>query len=50
MYDGGNVDKGILACGQGIGLAHDLPTIKELFDGIMAQAAEVLSVNNGRSR
>lgn len=38
MYDEGDVDKGILACGQGIGLTHDIPTLKELFDRMAAEA------------
>ncbi len=42
MYDEGDVDKGILACGQGIGLAHDIPTLKELFDRMAAEAEERL--------
>jgi len=32
MYDEGDLDVGIISCGQGIGMAHDIPTIKELFD------------------
>jgi nitronate monooxygenase len=40
MYDEGDVDKGILACGQGIGLTHDIPTLKELFDRMAAEAEE----------
>ncbi len=39
MFDEGIVDKVILACGQGIGLTHDIPTLKELFDR-MAEKAE----------
>ena len=42
MYDEGDVDKGILACGQGIGLTHDIPTLKELFDRMAAEAEERL--------
>jgi nitronate monooxygenase len=43
MYDGGDIDKGILACGQGIGLAHDIPTLKELFDRMAKEAEQALS-------
>ncbi len=43
MYDGGNIDAGILACGQGVGLAHDIPTLKELFDRIVKDADGVIS-------
>ncbi|MGE5839737.1 MAG: NAD(P)H-dependent flavin oxidoreductase [Deltaproteobacteria bacterium] len=41
MYDTGDVDAGILPCGQGVGLVHDIPTIKELFDRIVKEAAEL---------
>ncbi len=41
MYRTGDLSAGIIACGQGIGLAREIPTMKELFDGIMAQAVEV---------
>jgi nitronate monooxygenase len=40
LYDEGNLDAGIVACGQGIGMAHDLPTVKELFDRMISQAEE----------
>ena len=35
-------DEGIISCGQGIGLVHDVPTVKELFDSIIAEAAEIV--------
>ena len=38
MYAEGDVDLGVISCGQGIGLVHDLPTVRELFDRIMAEA------------
>lgn len=41
MFDQGDTDAGILACGQCVGLAHDIPTMKDLFDRIMAQAEAV---------
>jgi len=41
MYDTGDVDVGILPCGQGIGLVHDIPTIKELFDRIVKEATDI---------
>ena len=41
MYDTGDVDAGILPCGQGIGLVHDIPTIKELFDRIVKEATDL---------
>ena len=41
MYDKGNMDAGILSCGQGVGLIHDIPTVQELFDKIIKQAKEI---------
>ena len=41
MYDTGDLDAGILPCGQGIGLVHDIPTIKELFDRIVKEATDI---------
>lgn len=38
MYESGDVDAGILPCGQSVGLAHDIPTVSELFDRMMADA------------
>ncbi len=42
MFCEGQIDKGILACGQGIGLAYDLPTLKELFDRMVGEAEQAL--------
>ncbi len=42
MYYEGIVGKGILSCGQGIGLAHDIPTLKELFARLAAEAETTL--------
>jgi len=41
MFETGDITCGTLSCGQGIGLVHDIPTVKELFDNIMAQAKEI---------
>jgi nitronate monooxygenase len=41
MYDTGDLGAGILSCGQGVGLAHDIPTVKELFDRIISQAKDL---------
>lgn len=41
VYFEGDLDAGIVPCGQGIGQVHDIPTVKNLFDGIIAQATEV---------
>jgi nitronate monooxygenase len=41
MYDEGDLDEGILACGQGICFAKDIPPLKTLFDRIMTQAEQI---------
>ena len=41
MYEEGDLDAGMVSCGQGVGLAHDIPTVKELFDRMMSEAAEL---------
>jgi len=38
LYENGDLDAGVIACGQGVGLVHDIPTVKELFDRIVAEA------------
>lgn len=43
MFDDGIVGKGILACGQGIGLTHDIPTLEELFGRMAAETEQALS-------
>lgn len=41
LYETGDLDAGILPCGQGVGLAHDIPTLKELFDRIVKEASDI---------
>ncbi|UCH06266.1 MAG: nitronate monooxygenase [Deltaproteobacteria bacterium] len=41
MYDAGALDEGVISCGQCVGLIHDIPTVKELFDRIITQASDV---------
>jgi len=41
MLDGGETGAGIIACGQGVGLCHDIPSVKELFDDMIAQARDL---------
>ncbi|MBF0104210.1 MAG: nitronate monooxygenase [Deltaproteobacteria bacterium] len=43
MYETGNLDIGVISCGQGVGLIHDVPTVKEYFDRIMAEAEAVIN-------
>ncbi|MCP4760795.1 MAG: nitronate monooxygenase [archaeon] len=42
MYRKGDLDVGIVSCGQGVGLIHDIPTVQELFDDIMIQAENII--------
>jgi nitronate monooxygenase len=41
MYDDGVLDVGVVSCGQGVGLVHDIPTVQELFDRMIAEAESV---------
>jgi NAD(P)H-dependent flavin oxidoreductase YrpB (nitropropane dioxygenase family) len=43
LYETGALDRGLVACGQVIGLVHDIPTVKELVDRIIEEAQEVVS-------
>jgi len=43
VYYEGELDCGVVPCGQGIGQVHDIPTVKDLFDRIIAQATEVVT-------
>jgi len=42
MYRDGDIDAGMVSCGQGVGLVKDVPTVKELLDRIMKEAEEVI--------
>jgi NADH:quinone reductase (non-electrogenic) len=39
MMESGNISAGILACGQVIGLCNDIPSVKDLMQNIMREAA-----------
>ena len=43
MYKNGDIDLGVVSCGQGVGLVRDIPTVKELLDRIMIEAEETIS-------
>jgi len=43
MYREGDIDLGVVACGQGVGLIKDIPTVKELLDRVMDEAKEIIS-------
>ena len=42
MYEQGDLTAGIISCGQGVGLIHDIPTVKELIDRIMKKANNII--------
>ncbi|MFO7558494.1 MAG: nitronate monooxygenase [Desulfobacterales bacterium] len=42
MYQEGDLDAGVISIGQGIGLIHEIPTIKDLFDRMMEQAEQTV--------
>ena len=42
-YYEGELDRGIVPCGQGIGQVHDIPTVKQLFEGMIRQASEIVA-------
>ncbi|MFW9907335.1 MAG: NAD(P)H-dependent flavin oxidoreductase [Candidatus Thorarchaeota archaeon] len=50
MYRNGDIDIGVVSCGQGVGLIKDIPTVKELLDRIMTDAEEVISRLRGLSK
>jgi nitronate monooxygenase len=43
MYDEGDLDAGVISCGQGVGLTHDIPSMQELFDRMMGEAEGVVN-------
>lgn len=42
MYEEGELSAGVISVGQGVGLIHDIPTVKELIDRIMKEANEIV--------
>jgi nitronate monooxygenase len=38
----GDMDAGAWSCGMVVGLIHDIPTVKELIDRIMAEAEQII--------
>ena len=49
MYKEGDIDHGVVACGQGVGLIKDIPTIKEFLDRTMTESEEIISRLNKMS-
>ena len=42
MYEEGNLDVGVVSVGQGVGLIHDIPSVKDLIEGIMKEANMII--------
>jgi len=42
VMQGGEVDSGVWSCGMVAGLIHDIPTVRELVDRIMAEAEAII--------
>jgi len=40
-YLSGDLEKGVIACGQAVGLVSDIPTVKELIDRIIDEAKDI---------
>ena len=42
MYEEGNLDVGVVSVGQGVGLIHDIPTVKDLIEKIMKETNDII--------
>jgi nitronate monooxygenase len=42
MYEGGDLDAGVIPCSQGIGLVNEIKSVAEVIDGMMQEASETL--------
>jgi NAD(P)H-dependent flavin oxidoreductase YrpB (nitropropane dioxygenase family) len=42
LFEKGDLDVGVISCGEGIGMVNDIPTVKELFDRIMVEATDIV--------
>lgn len=43
VFSDGDLDRGIVPCGQGIGQVTDMPTVSELFDSCIQEAQETVN-------
>jgi nitronate monooxygenase len=43
MYEGGDLDAGVIPCSQSIGLVHEIKPVAQVIDGMMQEASEILS-------
>jgi NAD(P)H-dependent flavin oxidoreductase YrpB (nitropropane dioxygenase family) len=42
-YYQGELNRGVVPCGQGVGQVHDIPTVKQLFDGMIKEASDMVT-------
>jgi NAD(P)H-dependent flavin oxidoreductase YrpB (nitropropane dioxygenase family) len=42
MYEGGDLDAGVIPCSQSIGRVHEIKPVAEVIDGIMQEASKTL--------
>jgi NAD(P)H-dependent flavin oxidoreductase YrpB (nitropropane dioxygenase family) len=42
MYEGGDLDAGVIPCSQSIGLVNEIKPVAEVIDGMMREASEIL--------
>ena len=47
VYFGGDLEAGVAECGQVVGLLQDVPTVKEVIDGIIDGAREIIEKRLG---
>jgi len=40
--DEGNLNEGVIACGQAVGLIHEIPSVKEIIEGIISEAKLII--------
>lgn len=49
-YENGDIDGGMFGIGPAIGLIHDVPSVKEIIDGMVAEADQTLTRLNALNR
>ncbi len=42
MYEGGDLDAGVIPCSQSIGLVHEIKPVAQVIEGMMLEASEIL--------
>ena len=47
LYSEGDLEAGMADCGQVVGIIHDIPTVKEVIDGIIEGAQEIIGKKLG---